>query len=112
VKSSFQVLRMHHGGRILVKAIGELDADAQAAVGDALGGLAKDAALVVEMADVTLVDTVGIGFLVPAIRTNGPVTIMNPSTAVLDALERAGLRSRVRIEFDDLGTRDVAGSAS
>ncbi|MEL7157255.1 MAG: STAS domain-containing protein [Actinomycetota bacterium] len=86
-----------------VVAVGQIDAHTSSLLDDALAALPADAALVVDLAGVTFVDSSGLRVIVRAHKRqtagSGELVLRTPSEPVSRLLDITGLTSELTIRF-------------
>ena len=85
-----------------IKIVGELDVATAPHLGDALGDAASQQELVLDLSEVTFLDSYGVRSILELCRTrngNGPVVIRNPSRAVTRVFEILALDTYPGLEL-------------
>ncbi|HWH15267.1 MAG TPA: STAS domain-containing protein [Miltoncostaeaceae bacterium] len=105
-----QVSRSTHARALVIRLVGELDLAGAPTLASAVTWAAEDSSdlpLVLDMAEVTFIDSTGVRTLLEASQAaNRPIALLTPSTAVTRVLDLTRLRGRF-LEVDDLESADL-----
>jgi len=105
-----QVSTSTHERALVIRLVGELDLAGAPTLASAVEWAAADPSdlpLVLDMADVSFIDSTGVRTLLEASQGAGrPIALLAPSTAVTRVLDLTRLRGRF-LEVDDLESADL-----
>lgn len=106
-----QVSTATHPRALVIRLVGELDLAGAPTLASAVrwaAGEEGDLPLVLDMREVSFIDSTGVRTLLEASQSaNRPIALMAPSTAVTRVLDLTRLRGRF-IEVDDLDAAELA----
>ena len=97
--SDFSCSSAHINGRTLLRVFGEVDIANSARLAEALGSLSGP--LEVDCNALEFIDASGLGVLVAAVRSHGPVTLRHPSALLRREVEICGLGDVLRLSPSD-----------
>jgi anti-sigma B factor antagonist len=103
-EGSFSLAVSEEGDRLILAVAGELDVGTAPVLRGRLVGLVADGTrdLVVDLADVSFIDSVGLGTLVGALKRlreeGGRMTVRSPSAPVRKVLEITGLTKVLTVD--------------
>jgi anti-anti-sigma factor len=93
----FRITSVRLDGEARIVFAGEIDLAARAAVEDAVDAAVDHGRVVVDLTDVTFLDSTGLAAIARAIRKQASVSVVNPNPAVRQTLRTSGIDQYIQI---------------
>jgi anti-sigma B factor antagonist len=107
VRAGFHVETAREDGQLRIVLAGEIDVAARDALDEAIEAAIAHGRVVLDLTEVSFLDSTGIGAIARAIRDQVPVSVLNPRPTVRRALEVSGIDTQILIaDGDGISTKE------